>query len=210
VRHVRATSAGWSINFRENTGIYIFVLMVFIIGVVLGSMAMKSLDYSQKAELFSYVSLFVRGLVEGTGLKPPGFRQVALSHVKTSALLWVLGLSVVGMPAVAAVIFMRGFILGFTVGFLTLEMGWRGMLFAAVSIFPQNILAVPVALAAAAWSVSFSWYLVRHRRSPDPLLPEVVRYTVLCAMAAAVLLIAGMVEAYISPALMKLVSGYIS
>ncbi|MEW6242772.1 MAG: stage II sporulation protein M [Bacillota bacterium] len=210
MRHIRATSVGWTVNFRENIGIYIFILMVFIIGIVLGAMAMKSLDYGQKAELFSYVSLFVRGLVEGTGVKSPGFGQVALSHVKTSALLWVLGLSVVGMPVVAAVIFMRGFILGFTVGFLAMEMGWRGMLFAAVSVFPQNILAVPVALAAATWSVSFSWFLVRRRRSPDPLLPEIFRYTVLCAMAAAVLLVAGMVETYISPALMKLVSGYIS
>lgn len=46
---------------RENFGLYFFIILLFILGIVFGALAVKALDGEQKAELFNYLELFIQG-----------------------------------------------------------------------------------------------------------------------------------------------------
>jgi len=199
---------------RANIGVYVFCIVIFAVGVVFGALAIRVLGAAQKTELIDYLQVFLRGLAQ-TGQPVGGaavLRQALANHWKTAGFIWLLGFTVIGLPAVALIIFTRGFVIGFTVGFLAEQLGYKGILLAFFSVLPQNLLAVPAILAVGASALSFSLLLVgarlQHRRFQ--FLEELAGYTVLGAIACVVLAGAGLVEAFVAPVFIRLLAGTIA
>jgi stage II sporulation protein M len=196
---------------RANVVAYFFMTLIFVVGIVVGALAVKTLPDEQKIELIGYLKIFFQGLTQGPGPidTPQLFSTVLLNNIKTIALMWLLGFTVVGIPFVLFIVFTRGFVIGFTVGFLINEYIIKGLAFALASVLPHNFFAVPALLVTAVAATSFSLMLVRRRtRSKVNLIYESIGYTVLCAVMLALMLFSALVEVYISPVFMKLVAGF--
>ncbi|MGE5560083.1 MAG: stage II sporulation protein M [Chloroflexota bacterium] len=199
---------------RANTGVYVFCIVIFTVGACFGALAIRALSAVQKAELIDYLQVFLRGLAN-TGEPVAGaavLQQALATHWKTAGFIWLLGLTVIGLPAVALVVFTRGFVIGFTVGFLAEQLGYKGVLFALFSVLPQNLLAVPAILVVGASALSFSLLLVgaRMQRRRFQFLEEFAGYTAIVAVACVALAGAGLVEAFIAPVFIRLFAGTIA
>ena len=59
--------------------------------------------------------------------------------------------------------FSKGVLIGFTVGYLVGQYSWKGLLFALVSIAPQNLLIIPVLMMCSVAAITFSLYIIRDR-----------------------------------------------
>ena len=204
--------------FRQNAGgylktnivAYFFMILIFVIGVVVGALAVKTLPDEQKTELISYLHIFFAGLTQGTENTMFGshvLSSVMFNNTKTIVLMWILGFTIVGIPFVLFILFTRGFIIGFTVGFLVNEYVMSGLLFALASVLPHNFFAIPAILVTSVSATKFSLMLVRHRtQGTINLWYEAAGYSLLCALMLGVMLFAALLEVYISPVFMKLVA----
>lgn len=196
---------------RSNIVAYFFVTLIFIIGVVVGALAVKTLPDEQKTELIGYLRIFFQGLSNGTdALNNPGamLQSAIVNNVKTVALMWLLGFTVVGIPFVLFIVFTRGFVIGFTVGFLVNEYVMQGLLFSLVAVLPHNFFAVPAILITGVSAISFSLTLVRRRgRKTGSILYQALGYTVLCVVMLLLMTAASFTEVYISPVFMKMIAG---
>ena len=204
--------------FRQNAGAYLktnivayfFMILIFVIGVVVGALAVKTLPDEQKTELISYLRIFFTGLTQGTENTMFGshvLSSVMFNNTKTIVLMWILGFTIVGIPFVLFILFTRGFIIGFTVGFLVNEYVMSGLLFALASVLPHNFFAIPAILVTSVSATKFSLMLVRHRtQGTINLWYEAAGYSLLCALMLGVMLFAALLEVYISPVFMKLVA----
>jgi len=195
-------------------GPVLFLGTLFVIGVIFGALAVRSLEPRDKQELTLYLGSAV-GALENP---PPGapailLRRALIGNAKLLALLWVLGISVVGVVGVMVLALLRGFVTGFVVAFLAAEMGWPGVLLAVAGHVPQSLLEVPVLILAGTASVAFSARVFRswreRRRVPD-FYPALASYTAaLCGMGV-ILILAGVVESYVSPALVHLSASWLT
>jgi stage II sporulation protein M len=195
---------------RANIVAYFFMTLILIIGVVMGALAVKTLPEDQKLELIGYLKIFFQGLAQGPANIDTGelVRSVLVNNVKTIGLIWLLGFTVVGIPFVLFIVFTRGFVIGFTVGFLINEYVMKGLAFALASVLPHNFFAVPALLVTGVSATAFSLMLVRRRTRPQVnLFYESIGYTLLCLFMLALMIVASLVEVYISPVFMKLVVG---
>lgn len=204
--------------FRQNIGSYLkgsivayfFMILVFVIGVVVGALAVRTLPDGQKTELINYLHIFFAGLTQGTENIADGGNLISLAmlnNVKTILLMWALGFTIVGIPFVLFILFTRGFIIGFTVGFLVNEYVMRGLLFALASVLPHNFFAVPAVLVMGVSATRFSLMLVRRKAHGNiNLWYEAMRYSILCLFMLVIMLLAALIEVYISPVFMKLVA----
>jgi len=189
---------------------YFFMIIVFVIGVVVGALAVRTLPDEQKIELINYLHIFFTGLTQGAASVADGGNVISLAmlnNAKTILLMWILGFTIVGIPFVLFILFTRGFIIGFTVGFLVNEYVMRGLLFALASILPHNFLAVPAVLVMGVSATRFSLMLVR-RKAHDKinLWYEATRYSIFCLFLLVIMLVAALIEVYISPVFMTLVA----
>lgn len=196
---------------RESLPYYFFVGLLFVFGVAFGALAVNALSARQKVELLDYLQVFLRGLGEKLSDIKSGvvLRQSVASNLKTVGLLWLLGATVIGAPLTVVVVFIRGFVIGFSVGFLFSEMGAKGLALSLLAIFPQNLVAVPVLVAAGVSSLAFSVLLVRQRvgRFRVNLAEEFLAYTFTCLVLGALLIGASLIEAYVTPVFMGLIAG---
>jgi stage II sporulation protein M len=196
-------------HFREYSSIYLFVIVLFLMGVIFGAVIVNSLSFTQKEDLFYYLSQFFGQAA--TGKVADGrdlFLQSFLHNGKFIGLIWILGVSIIGLPVILILLFMKGMVVGFTVGFLVNQMGWDGFLLSFVSILPQNFIIIPVFIITAAMAVTFSLKMIRNqfmKKINQPIMPQFFRYIFSFVAAIVFLAAAAAVEAYLSPALLKAV-----
>lgn len=197
---------------KKNLPLIFFILLVFVVGVVFGALAIRTLDSDARQELVGHLSTFFNGLAgklsQPFQANPEGTIWL---NIKMVAIIWLLGISTVGMPFIPVIIFLRGFVLGFTVGFLVNELGFRGLIFGIVSVLPQNLIIVPAIVVAGMVAISFSLAVVKSlvTKRPMDFGPQLIQYSVLMVVVAVVLIFGSLIETFITPLLMKLAAALV-
>ncbi len=186
------------------------VVFFFSSGVAAGALALHFRSARQLAELHQYLDGFLatarlsspRGLlfVWDTG----AWLDALAAQLSSLALVWVLGLTVVGIPFLLFAVAGRGFILGFTVGFLVREHLERGLLLTIAAVLPQNLCYLPALLAAAVLACYFSLSLARGEL-PSSVFRGVAAYTLLFFFLLLLALAGTLVEAYLVPGFVRAV-----
>ncbi|RXJ03832.1 stage II sporulation protein M [Anaerobacillus alkaliphilus] len=196
-------------HIEENRSIYIFTIVLFLMGIIFGAIIVNSLSLSQRNDLHIYLNQFFGQVAEGQLADSAAmFSQSFAHYVKYIGLMWVLGLTIIGLPIILILLFIKGIVVGFTVGFLVNQLGMSGFLLSFASVMPQNFILVPAYIIITTCAVSFSLKMVRHqfiKRSHEPIFQQFLRYSALVVCIGAVLAIASAFEAYISPNLMRMV-----
>ncbi|MBM7584425.1 stage II sporulation protein M [Bacillus pakistanensis] len=197
---------------HAHSSIYLFILTLFFMGVIFGAVVVNSLSFTQKEDLYFYLGQFFGEISDGkVAASEDLFRQSFLHNVKYLGLMWILGISIIGLPIIFVLLFMKGVVVGFSVGFLVNQMGWEGFLLSFVSVLPQNIVIIPAFIFVGVISASFSLTLIRKifmKNSPTyqiQMVPLFSKYAIGFIIAIGVITIAASIEAYISPTLMKTV-----
>ncbi|UAC47144.1 stage II sporulation protein M [Bacillus aquiflavi] len=194
-------------HIQEHSSIYLFVVVLFSIGVIFGAVVVNSLNFTQKEDLFYYLSQFFGQVSNGEVASNKELLLQSLFHnSKFIGLMWILGVSVIGLPVILILLFIKGMVVGFTVGFLVNQMGWSGFWLAFVSILPQNLIIVPVFIVTASLSITLSLKMIRKqfmKTYNQPVAPLFVRYFFSFVIAVMFFSIAAGIEAYLSPVLMK-------
>src|SRR5690606_17288878 len=88
-------------HFREHSSIYLFITVLFMMGIIFGAIIVNSLNFSQKQDLFYYLSRFFGEVSGGTQAEAGEmFKQSYLHNLKYVGLIWILGISIIGLPII--------------------------------------------------------------------------------------------------------------
>lgn len=146
---------------KENMTIYIFMITLFLTGIIFGAITVNSMSFVQKQDLFFHLDrYFVQLNGEEEIASKDILKRSFFFHVKYLFLLFILGLTIIGIPVVWILIFMKGLVIGFSVGFIVNQLGGKGLLIATLAIAPQNIIIIPVYIFAGSLSMIFSLSLL--------------------------------------------------
>jgi len=197
--------------FRRNAPLYAFVAFLMVTGIAFGAVAVRFLPPDDRGEMIDQVQSVFAELDEGEGVDQSAvFYRSLLRNARTAAILWLMGVTVVGLPAAIGVLFLRGFATGFAAGFFVHELGYKGVALALLAILPPNLIAVPVLVALGACSIGFSWRVARGGRSGlARLYGGVVSYTAACALLAVLLASSSLVDAYVVPPFVRAVAAWV-
>lgn len=184
---------------------YLLAVLVFVVGTIGGAVTVKAVSFHQKQDLISYLNTYFESMMVGK-LEPASWQSVAWANIQTVLLLWLCGLVVFGVPGILVVLFARGFIVGFSVGFLVDELGLKGFLFALASVIPHNLVAVPALVGLGALGISFSLSVIfsnRRRIIARRGTSPAVQYSLNALVYAVLMLVASLIEVYITPVFIK-------
>ncbi|BCV21763.1 stage II sporulation protein M [Moorella sp. Hama-1] len=196
-------------HLHDNLGLYLLVGFFFLAGIIAGTVAVNFLEPQQVSQMGSYLGK----LLDQFNGEGPAFNyaayQALMSALKEMGLVWFLGLTVIGIPLIIGLVFFKGAILGFTVGFLVQQKALAGVVLSFLAILPPNIIQIPALFLAAVLGISFSISLM-HSRSQvgGAILPRFLTYSFLMLLVAVLLIGGGLVEAYLSPFFARAVLAY--
>ncbi len=189
------------------------LMVVFLVaGIVVGALLVRVVDAHQKQELIGHLEGFVQGLRQQSPLPDSGmvWQISAWQHLRMAGMLWFLGLTVIGLPLICALVFVRGLLMGFTVGFFVQELGYHGVVLSVAGVLPHHLLGIPVFMFLATYVGHFSFTLHQQRSLRRELAVRIALYTLVCIGLTLLLLGASLIEAHVSPWLMLLALRWLS
>ncbi len=201
-------------HIKGNIIIYFFVCLFFMIGISAGVFTIKALSPYQKQELISYMRNFFQILQNSSVDEFSVLKQSLVNNLQTCIFIWLLGITIIGFPIILILVAIRGLIIGFTVGFFIEQMGWRGILFALLSILPQNLFIIPSILAISVIGISFSIMLIKNKFQKHyhyhqiSIFRQFIFYSSIIFCILIVIVVGCLIEAYITPVFMKIISKY--
>ncbi|MEI3604677.1 stage II sporulation protein M [Pseudogracilibacillus sp. SE30717A] len=146
---------------KDNMTIYIFMVTLFLTGVIFGAITVNSMNFIQKQDLFFHLDRYFNQINgEETIASTDILKRSFFFHLKYLFLLFILGLTIIGVPIVWILVFVKGLVIGFSVGFIVNQLGGKGLLLASVAIAPQNIIIIPIYIVAGSLSMIFSLALL--------------------------------------------------
>lgn len=199
---------------RRRLPLYVGIIFLFIMGIVFGSLAVQALSESQRLDLSAYLSgfydsrhsnlFFGQQWIVGQGLID--------NIVKSCGLLWLLGLTIIGAPLILIIIFLRGFVVGFTVGFFIENLFLKGIVVAIAWILPHNLMAIPAVILAggAAFSFASTSFKTLIGWSAENIYNQFIICTIMMLLSGGLLTLGTLVEIYITPIFIDLTSGLLA
>ena len=199
----------WASSLRQSWPAYLVILLLFTLGIAAGALGVQRLNADQAQELSMYLDQFMAqaGVIEVDTAK--ALHDVFYRDIVVILAVYLLGLTVIGIPVILGIIFTRGFILGYAVSFLTGEKSLQGIALVCAAVLPQNLILIPALLLAGVASLSFAVLLARRfNNSKFIVWPSFVGYSGLIIVVLVCAAAAGLVEVYFTPFLVKLAANY--
>ncbi|MEN1969089.1 stage II sporulation protein M [Lentibacillus sp. N15] len=189
-------------HIREHAAIYLFMIILFLTGIVFGAIIVNSMNFVQKQDLFFYLERFFGNIMDKEQVGSMAIlKESFFYHTKYLLLLFILGLSVIGLPIVWILLFLKGLVVGFSVGFIVNQLGLKGLALATLAIAPQNLLIIPIYIVAGSISMIFSLTLINKlfsSRLSQSILPPFGKYVTIFALLLGLCVIAAGMEAFVS------------
>lgn len=197
-------------HFKLNKNTYLFLFLIFVTGVSAGAFTVNGLSSIQRTELTNYFQGFLE-LFENQRVDSNEILQISIiDNVRFVLVLWALGVTIIGIPLIYFFVGVRGFITGFTSGFIIDLMGIKGVVFTLFSIVPKEIIIIPCIIALGVNGINFSLNIIRSRSikrvNKDNLKTGFLGYCLATAFFSCFIFGGILIEAYITPVCIRMIS----
>ena len=143
---------------KVNKRIMVFLFLFFIVSIVFGSLLPLFLNDTDKLLVTNYLNDFVSNIENYDGVSL--FFNGLYSNLGLCAVIFILGISIIGVFFVLVLFFLKGFILGFSISSIIINYGFKGILFGFLYLFPHQIINMFLFSILTCYSVSFSFKFV--------------------------------------------------
>lgn len=183
----------------ENFNKYLLVIVIFLIGIFTGVIVINNSSEETAFRTADYVTGFIQTLKNTEKIN---FSELLLSSVKRNfgltVILWFAGTTVIGIPVVFIILFIRGLSLGYTISAFTSILGTsKGIMFLILSLFFQNVMFIPAILTIGVSSIKLYKSILKDRRKEN-IKVEIIRHSIVSLIMFGVLILASFIENNIS------------
>jgi len=187
--------------FRDRIFLLALVAILFLMGLIFGFLAAGVLDKDQKDVLVNFIQQSFHSEIHFTNDANVYTRQTIIANIQTVFFLFFMGVSVIGVPLALLLIFTRGFILGFSIGFLFQNMGLKGFMITLTGIMPHNLLIIPALflMVIAIIDCAAALTKIRFTKKQISIGFELVKCSIVTFIVIIVMIIAGLVQGYVTP-----------
>lgn len=189
----------------ENGKSYFIVTALLLIGIVAGVIFINNANESQITEIQNYINSFISSLKQDYHIDKMQLMKNSLGdNLILIVSMWFIGSTVIGIPIVFGIVLFRGFCIGYTVSAIIGVLGvQKGILFFFTTIFLQNLLFIPVIICMAVSCIRLYQSIMKDKRKENIKI-EVIKHTMRSILLLLLLVIASLLEVYISTNLLML------
>lgn len=181
--------------------VFAITLLCFIAGILLISMLSKS----NKELIINSLNNFYTSLKENKISSTNLLYKTMTSNLILNIIIWVLGISIIGIPIVIFILGFKSLSLGFTISSLIYTYKFNGLLKAIIYLIP-NIINIFIVFVLVYYSISFSINLFNYLFRKIEFNKRVIvkRYLKILIVAILLSILTSVTESFILPKLFNL------
>lgn len=180
------------------------LLAVIIISCILGILFPVFLKESNKDLIKTSIEEFLLAIDKNQVNYLNSFFQSLTNNTITTSLIWLLGISIIGIPIIIISIFIKGFLVGFSFISIVITYGVKGLLIALIYTLP-NIINLFSSFLLGYYAISFSGMIYRNvfKKETQNFSPIVKRYIKIGIIFLIFSILISLVESYLVPQILK-------
>lgn len=198
IAHAKTLNQAGGLAF-ESTGAILLSVFLFLTGISTGIFLELTMAADEKSNLASYLQQFLS--TDSTVDYPNPFTASLTNNLFLLFVIFLAGLSVLGVPVALAALLYKGVALGFSCGLIMESLSTRGITVILTALVPQNLLLIPVFLLATAAAFNYARIALASRKVPiKKSLRETSSYYILLILFMAfIVVIACAIETVLYP-----------
>ena len=128
-------------HINSNLRDYLILSIIFIIGVMVGVILINNSSEQSKIEISGYINSFI-DTIKGENYEVDKFKLIQIStvqNIKTIAIIWLAGSTIIGIPLIYVITAYKGFCIGYTISAIisSLGVGKRNCLLFSITLLTE-------------------------------------------------------------------------
>lgn len=187
--------------------LFIFLVILLIVGIISGSIFVTLLCDNDKTLVTEYLNTFLNKLSNHQLDYLYVFKNSLISNIVLVILIWLLGISVIGLPIMIALYFYKTFILGFSVGSIIANYHLKGVLFGLIYAIGQAIIIFGLMILLI-YAMSFSFKMINCIFKKKTLDFKLIinKYAFILGIIIIITLIGCIYDSYLMPIILNSIS----
>lgn len=203
---MRMFFSGLMESLKENKITFLWVLLFFLVGIVLGSYTVYYMSDFNRVEITTYFNNFLEFL----GGNSVAYTSILVDSIKSIlpmvVIIVLLGYTAVGTPIILMMDLAKGYVIGFTFSLIVSMLGSKGIMLVLSGLMLQNLIFIPIIMLISVLAIRHSVTKLKMGVSRDRVKLDVIRAYLNFQGLLSLIIISGiLIETYISPNLIRLV-----
>ena len=192
---------------REQKKIYIFLIIVMIIGMFLGIIYAIILNKSDHALVTTSLDSFFTSIKNNDIDYKSALINSLIGNISFVTFIFLLGISIIGIPIIIFSLATSSFIFGFSLSSIIYTYHLNGILKAITYLFPHQLITLLMSLFLGFYALYFGIKLFKYlfRGIDINLRSSMKRYLQVYITVLLIFILCSFIEVFLSPALIKLV-----
>ncbi|EGT3598791.1 stage II sporulation protein M [Clostridium perfringens] len=193
-------------SLKENKITFLWVLLFFLVGIVLGSYTVYYMSDFNRVEITTYFNNFLEFL----GGNSVAYTSILVDSIKSIlpmvVIIVLLGYTAVGTPIILMMDLAKGYVIGFTFSLIVSMLGSKGVMLVLSGLMLQNLIFIPIIMLISVLAIRHSVTKLKMGVSRDRVRLDVSKAYLNFQGLLSLIIISGiLIETYISPNLIRLV-----
>lgn len=189
-----------------NKKVNLFVIFIVILGIISGSLFLMVLNDNDKSEVINEISTFMTNINTNNINNLNSFKNSLIEGMILIILSWILGMSIIGVIFNIFFIYMKSFIIGFSISSFILVYKYKGILSSLIYVIPSQLINIIIILILGVYTLLFSKYLFKMIFLKDKTVnlgKFFKKYVLVFGICIILCLVSSLCEAYLLPSLLK-------
>lgn len=180
---------------------YLFLLIIMLVGFIVGILFLFFISKDDKTILVNEINSFFNNVKENNLITSKTLINSLSSNILSISLVWLLGISIIGIPFIIFFLFFKTFVLGFSISSIIYNYGFKGILLAFSYIFPHQLIYLVIWLLLSFYALSFCIKLgkVLFLKKNINLRDNFLRYIKIGLICLIGSLLCSLIEVFVTP-----------
>lgn len=197
----------FKITIKHNKKVIFFLGIIAVIAIIFGSLFSVMLNESDKNLTLEYINNFFENIKNNNLNYILALKNGSISSLGFILIVWLLGVSIIGMPIVLFMYFSKFFVIGFSISSIIKGYGLKGCLLSFAYIFPHHIIYIIVYTILTVYSIKMSIKLISTIIKKDKIdfKPIINKYLLVLLLSVIIAVLTLLFEVFITPKFINLI-----
>jgi len=192
---------------KINKKVLIFLLTLALIALISGSIFVVLLDKGDKTIITNYLNDFINSVSQNKIEYTYVLKDSLLSSLILVIGIWLLGISVIGIPIILFLFFSQIFTFSFSIASIILNYKFKGLLLALIYTFPNYLLFLLMLLILVSYALILSIKLITSVLKKKQIDFKIIsnKYLIILLFSICIAIFYSCYETFILPNIIRLI-----
>ena len=190
---------------KLNKNLIVFLTVLMLVGIIFGAVFVTILNKTDKDLIINHLNGFINNIETNKIDYWLVLKNNMITNLMFIGIVWLLGISIIGLPIIIGMFFTKAFILGFSIGSIISTFGTKGILFSIIYTFPGQVISLIFISLLMMYAMSFSLkliYAIFKKKTIDFKI-MINRYSIIFLIVLIVIILMTLYDTYLMPKIVK-------